>query len=535
MSVSVLVCGGKTVSVPYSQTSAVSSVITQSLSKAKVNCEKDDNYALYYNNKKLDNSNTMRRSGIPQGASLILKKLNSKKKVQETKIALQLPTKPPKRLAATLPSNFTLWDVLVHFESEIGKNISSSLDEAYSYPAITFMNRNFASISDLQSNSIASLGANGGLFKLSFGNPSGKTPRDLGIVPEPQQSYEENPAQEQENLPKGEATENEVVSTREHEKPEKPTEEPTKQTEAINETARQVKLEPSSEDIMSDVPVDQPEAISEKDTPMETEKSEGDLEVAESQQQSVKETEVKEDVEMADSEPIKNIPTNDGVKPKEKKRGIHIPDRKLRYFAPSTGPVNIPKYDLPDEAYQLRPSDLKSLKNDKHQHLLPMDKEKFRASQEEKFKQVKIRIIFPDRQAIEAFFGVKEKVKAIHDLIVDSLDNSKLTFILFVTPPKTVLPLDSTLFSQKLYPAARIYVEWTKCEPPKKLFRSNLEFVPDSEFQKKVDTSEPANPPTVQKKSKPSAAAQPKQSSKPTDNSKKKSTGVPKWFLAGKK
>lgn len=204
----------KSVNVPYSPTTTISAVITSALKKGNIEAKPTDNFVLRYNNKDLDNSQTLKRAGIVQGSTVSLHKVRKSKTQQPTKIAIQLHT--GKRVFANLPITSTLWDVLVAFESEIGKNICSSPDSNYSYPQLTFMNRSFSSISDLQSNTISSLGAQNGLFRLSFGNETGKTVRELGLMKaEPvedaaaQQTKEETPKTKNENIVETKTPENE--------------------------------------------------------------------------------------------------------------------------------------------------------------------------------------------------------------------------------------------------------------------------------------------------------------------------------------
>lgn len=167
------------VNVPYSPTTTISSVISSALKKGNIDTKPTDHFVLRYNNKDLEHSHTLKRAGVAQGSTVTLHRVKQSKGKQ-TKVALQLPG--GKRVFGNFPLNNTLWDILVYFESEIGKNICSSLDENYSYPQLTFMNRKFDSISALQSNTIALLGAQNGLFRLSFGTETGKTVRDLGIT-----------------------------------------------------------------------------------------------------------------------------------------------------------------------------------------------------------------------------------------------------------------------------------------------------------------------------------------------------------------
>lgn len=143
---------------------------------------------------------------------------------------------------------------------------------------------------------------------------------------------------------------------------------------------------------------------------------------------------------------------------------------------------------------------------------------------------------------------MKEKVQAIvnfiKEIITDSSQDFQLCkgenlflffkvgqflincFVVVVTPPKRVLDLSKSLFNEKLYPAAKIHVQW-EGKQPNPLLRTDI----DVEI---VDTQAPeANTPKIVEVKQ----AVPKKTTSSADNKKSQSTstGAPKWFLSGKK
>jgi hypothetical protein len=175
---------GRDLVFPHTAGKSLSSIVSESISKLGGSLEPlgpDQVFVLRYNGKTLENSDTLGRARVPLGAQLTLVKQKRHTGSKETKVALQLPGQS-KRLTADLDMSTSLLHVLAHFEGQIGANILAAPAEPFSFPILTFMNRQFSTPSDLVSNTLGSLGANNGLFRLTFGVPTGESPLVLGLT-----------------------------------------------------------------------------------------------------------------------------------------------------------------------------------------------------------------------------------------------------------------------------------------------------------------------------------------------------------------
>jgi hypothetical protein len=167
MSITVFV-SNRTFSLTPSSNASISSIIEQTLAKAKIT---ESNYGAYYQDKLItDVSKTLRQAQIPQGASIYLRKQSGKAKSKPVKVALQVPS--GKRLAQEIDSNTSLLDLLKQAGNQTGLNFTE-VNQPFSIPEIVFMNRKF-NLSQLQTVSIASIGAQDGLLRLTI-TPSKQT------------------------------------------------------------------------------------------------------------------------------------------------------------------------------------------------------------------------------------------------------------------------------------------------------------------------------------------------------------------------
>lgn len=145
-----------------------------------------DTYLLKHNKRQLDLSNTFRSAGLVPGAKLEL--VAKSKSPSVLSIALQLPEPESKSFGANratekLPSDYTLWKVLRHFESQTfsGKNINITGRGVpkminggqgqlyYETPVLQVERRSFSTFVDFQK-TLSQLGYNSGnvLIRLSF-------------------------------------------------------------------------------------------------------------------------------------------------------------------------------------------------------------------------------------------------------------------------------------------------------------------------------------------------------------------------------
>ncbi|KAM4583804.1 tether containing UBX domain for GLUT4 [Odontesthes bonariensis] len=76
----------------------------------------------------------------------------------------------------------------------------------------------------------------------------------------------------------------------------------------------------------------------------------------------------------------------------------------------------------------------------------------------ERYPKVVLRVQFPDRHVLQGFFRPLETVAAVRHFVRSHLEDPKLSFYLFITPPRTVLDDSSaTLFQANLFPGALVY------------------------------------------------------------------------------
>ncbi|XP_068762143.1 tether containing UBX domain for GLUT4-like [Montipora capricornis] len=144
-------------------------------------------------------------------------------------------------------------------------------------------------------------------------------------------------------------------------------------------------------------------------------------------------------------------------------------DRQLVIFSEEDPSSPKPDEDdqLPDSFFEVTVDDirvmLRDLKNERNQaDSAPLMTRAMREVREEsemyKYDRVVVRIKFPDRLILQAFFRPMEKVSVVEAFVKSHLEDSNIKFYLYTTPPRKVLDKqNSTLFENKLYPASVIH------------------------------------------------------------------------------
>ncbi|RMX57825.1 hypothetical protein pdam_00022691 [Pocillopora damicornis] len=129
-----------------------------------------------------------------------------------------------------------------------------------------------------------------------------------------------------------------------------------------------------------------------------------------------------------------------------------------------------PKYhegEIPDSFFEVTVDDirvmLRDLKNERKQaDSAPLMTRAMREVRQEsemyKYDKVVVRIKFPDRLVLQAFFRPMEKVSTLTAFVKSHLEDQNIPFYLYTTPPKRFLDKpNSTLFENKLYPASVVH------------------------------------------------------------------------------
>ncbi|KAM5272707.1 tether containing UBX domain for GLUT4 [Ctenodactylus gundi] len=123
--------------------------------------------------------------------------------------------------------------------------------------------------------------------------------------------------------------------------------------------------------------------------------------------------------------------------------------------------------ELPDEFFEVTVDDVRrrlaQLKSErKRLEEAPLVTKALREAQLqeklERYPQVALRVLFPDRYILQGFFRPSETVGDLRDFVRSRLGDPELPFHLFITPPKTVLDDPTlTLFQAGLFPTALVH------------------------------------------------------------------------------
>ena len=84
------------------------------------------------------------------------------------------------------------------------------------------------------------------------------------------------------------------------------------------------------------------------------------------------------------------------------------------------------------------------------------------------YSHVQLRIQFPDGSSLEAKFLPKETVATVKEVILSAFVMTAFDFELYVAPPRRQLEMGSTLESEGLVPAAKVFVSWKVNRAPTK-------------------------------------------------------------------
>jgi tether containing UBX domain for GLUT4 len=379
-------------------------------------------------NKALDLSLPFRLSGLAKNATVeVLPKVQSggskTQTVEKATLGLQLPD--GNRQRAVLPLNTSLWDALIHFETENKLNLTHQVSNKgiYQIPGLQFMNQNFATINSLKNTKISGLGLqNGGnaLMRLTYID-SGKSLQDMeeeinAIVEEPKIS-KDIPAPT----------------------PSIPVK-PSTSTPTTTHVSRPIPTEPAPKKISNDEEYDNPIKMTDDDV--------DDIvpEKEEQPQQPPAPTLPLEGVVAIDVKLFKV----DESRPVEDVRALGFTDKDFEISRSELQKIYLEE--------QKRKEDSMILKTRKIREIEAQEREKARV-----YDKTIIRIRFPSGLILQGTFKPKNKVQRIVELVKASIENPDTPFFIYVTPPIQRLDDRSkTLKEVGLVPAALVNVALDK-------------------------------------------------------------------------
>ncbi len=210
-----------------------------------------------------------------------------------------------------------------------------------------------------------------------------------------------------------------------------------------------------------------------------------------------------------------------------------IEKHDLHLFKPSNYRFDRSALAVPDDFFESTLSDVKSASvtlSERVRHLndAPLMTKKMREAEESakmsRFHRVMIRVLFPDRYSLQGVFEPKSTILEVTNFVKTCL-REDVKFHLFVVPPKTVLKnMRGTLWSEKMVPAAQIYlgIDEGSSETKQLLKESVFTLAEDAPPPKPIIQAVPPAPTgsvsgTAETPTKPSSA-------------KSKGKSIPKWF-----
>lgn len=217
--------------------------------------------------------------------------------------------------------------------------------------------------------------------------------------------------------------------------------------------------------------------------------------------------------------------------PEEKSREV-LESHSVRVFRACATRFDPHRVEFPNDFFEPSAAELlsasRSMTNGVHRMAdAPLMTKKMRDAEKAKrmsrFRKVLIRVLFPDRIAMQGIFTPQSTIRNVQRFIrAGLLDARNVKFHMFVVPPKMKLTeLDATLWSQGLVPAALVHVGIDSGPTDSKLLLKSwlIERIEDTPESIALP---PAAMPTVLPEEQPSSTTPPKRS-----RGKKK---IPKWF-----
>lgn len=139
----------------------------------------------------------------------------------------------------------------------------------------------------------------------------------------------------------------------------------------------------------------------------------------------------------------------------------------VHVFRPSTYRFDPRTLNLPEDFFNTTLSDVQDSNtalSERARNDAPLMTKKMRQAEENarmaRFRKVLIRVLLPDRHSLQGVFTPKSTVQDVTDFVKRCLRDPDTTkFHLFVVPPKMVLSnMRNTLWSEKMVPAAQVYL-----------------------------------------------------------------------------
>ena len=408
------------------------------------------NFYLVYQKKEVELSLNWRQSGLPSN-TLVELKYRVLSSTATVKVALQTPSGT--RLTDTFPLRTTLWSLLLFWEQKEKVNFTKLKgkkrnskgeeegEEGYMQPICQFNNLEFNTNLSLSSTSFASLGFRSGSLSLRLFFSFSPNLLLLHFSPPPPLS---NPPQQDTSI-------NSVINNNDS---------------VINNNVSVINNSHTLK-------------IGEEEKREEQLKKEAQLKRMEEakREQIRKEEQMRKEEQKKEQKKIEEHVERKG----EMTEGKGETERRGIVFVPSEKPARLEEIGKPEEEEEeemevsesefkefasIAPGENWLLKGKEKEIMTKTKREELKEKAYLKFKKTNIRVRFPDRFELQATFSSKEGIEQLYHFVSLHLNHPNKQFFFYTTPPKTILPLNSSFLQLRLVPAAIVYFSFKEPLPP---------------------------------------------------------------------
>ncbi|KND03870.1 uncharacterized protein SPPG_01323 [Spizellomyces punctatus DAOM BR117] len=423
-----------------------------------------EGFGLRHGKNNLDLSLSMRFANLAQGAKLSLVPI---KNGPAGPISIALQTPDGTRLVDKFPASTTLWNILVHFETRDGINLTKRTNienkmkkPVYMMPVCVLMNKEFSTIESLKNTTLqkAGLTSGNGVVRVLLRGTS------LSL---------EDAMQHAEQV----TTNDEAVIEATKPSPDAPVAHP--HLSAPNPETAPTSVQPAPQvhappPVMPTLPQNQtePQAASDFTPPSFVQISSSDTSLMDVDADYVSIPPVDVDTGAQMSPPVlvsrpSSPPTEQrDTLPESEPESLEF-DREIRAFRPPPEGTPYPQFDLPESFYDITPTELKLLLAQHARHTNPdaplmtrQMRERELQLNRQRYPKTMVRIRFGDWTLVQLRCLSMEKLSTLKTLLNPLLKTPSRPYTLYTTPPFKPLDMNQTFWEANLAPAVLIHFKW---------------------------------------------------------------------------
>ncbi|CAG9793879.1 unnamed protein product [Diatraea saccharalis] len=395
-------------------------------------------YDLKHHNKIIDLTTTVRFSNLPNKATLEMVEIERRR--QETVVTIGLLLEDGDRRTADFAPNTSLFEIIT--------NLAPTEIKCLSQPTILYMRQEVIGELALREKTLRQLGLIGGRAILRLLN-KGEENKQANVSAVYRKPISEKPSSNDDDVQKSSTVDQQVTLAQ-----EKPAAGPSDMNKFDTKVAKLLKLNDSVNNTIK-------KAVQNK--------VENEMDIS---------TNLPTEVPLTTS--TSSLQTNALLTQASLERRLNIEEevtflgsqKAIAYMQPEHSHEDLD--DLPDDFYELTIEEVRKLYHDLQKNRLELEntplittskKEEIQkqTSQQrlESYKNVVVRIQFPDRIILQGVFMPTDKIQNVIEFIKTHLQTPERQFHIFTTPLKETLDPNMTLIEAKFVPCVLMHFKWT--------------------------------------------------------------------------